>query len=166
MHHAVPERETEHNTIFLHDTPPVVLNTLDSDEDLVEVPLVPGARPASPHVVSETRSEFFAPAAPSFRQYSAASGHPTRPGSMTLPLIDSGNDTLFRARLLRRIKLTMPLHHIPSCAREFVNVSAQSHRIFYGKEEIFGFPSASVHTSGKTPFSEERCHGRRNDGHD
>src|SRR5215469_11237037 len=52
----------EHDAILIDGTPEIVLHTLDPDEDLVHVPLVPWARPASTQASSETCSEFLAPA--------------------------------------------------------------------------------------------------------
>jgi hypothetical protein len=53
--------DVEHDTILIDSTPEIMLHALDSDEDLVQVPLVPWSRPAAAQAVSETCAEFPAP---------------------------------------------------------------------------------------------------------
>ena len=54
--------DVEHDAILIDGTPEIVLHASDSDEDLVQVPLVPWPWPAAAQAVSETRAEFLAPA--------------------------------------------------------------------------------------------------------
>ncbi len=54
--------DVEHDAILIDGTPEIVLHASDSDEDLVQVPLVPWPGPAAAQAVSETRAEFLAPA--------------------------------------------------------------------------------------------------------
>jgi hypothetical protein len=58
----LPDQNIEDDTILIHGTPQIVLNALDPDEYLVEVPLVarPGATAAQP--ISKALAEFLAPA--------------------------------------------------------------------------------------------------------
>ena len=56
------DQNIEHDTILIHGTPQIMLNTLDPDEHLVEVPLVPGPRPAAAQAVGKALTEFPAPA--------------------------------------------------------------------------------------------------------
>jgi hypothetical protein len=55
-------KDVEHNAILIHGSPKIVLDALDPDEDLVEVPLVPGPWSAVAHVVGEALAELLAPA--------------------------------------------------------------------------------------------------------
>jgi hypothetical protein len=54
--------DVEHNAILIHGAPEIMLHALDTDEDLVHVPLVAGSWPAASQAVGETRGEFLAPA--------------------------------------------------------------------------------------------------------
>jgi hypothetical protein len=54
--------DLEHHAILIDGTPEIVLHASDSDENLVQVPLVPRSRPAAAQAASETRAEFLAPA--------------------------------------------------------------------------------------------------------
>ena len=55
-------QDVEHNTILIDRAPKVLPHALDPDEDFVQVPLVPWPRPVAAQAVSETRTEFLAPA--------------------------------------------------------------------------------------------------------
>jgi hypothetical protein len=48
--------------IHIHSAPKIVLRTLDPDEHLVEVPLVPGPWPSAVQAASKALAEFLAPA--------------------------------------------------------------------------------------------------------
>ena len=52
----------EHNAVLVDGAPEVVLNTLDPDEHLVEVPLVPWPWAAAANAIGKTLAEFPAPA--------------------------------------------------------------------------------------------------------
>ena len=54
--------DVEHNALPIDGTPEILLHASDSDEDFVQVPLVPWPRPVAAQAVSETRTEFLAPA--------------------------------------------------------------------------------------------------------
>src|ERR1700693_5512226 len=54
--------DIEHNAVLVHGTPKIVLHTLDPDEYLVQVPLVPGPRPAAAQAAGKALTEFLAPA--------------------------------------------------------------------------------------------------------
>jgi hypothetical protein len=56
------DEDVEHNAILIHGAPEIMLHALDTDEDLIHVPLVAGSWPAASQAVGETRGESFAPA--------------------------------------------------------------------------------------------------------
>jgi len=58
----VLNKDVEHDAVLIHRTPEIVLRALDPDEHLVEVPLVPGPRPAAAQAVGKALTEFPAPA--------------------------------------------------------------------------------------------------------
>ena len=55
-------QDVEHNAILIHGAPEIVLHTLDPDEHLVHVPLVPRPWPAAAQAVGKALAEFLAPA--------------------------------------------------------------------------------------------------------
>jgi hypothetical protein len=55
-------QDVEHNTILVDGAPEIMLHALDTDEDLVHVPLVARSWPAAPQAVGETAGELLAPA--------------------------------------------------------------------------------------------------------
>ena len=71
-------QDVEHNTILIDRAPKVLPHALDPDEDFVQVPLVPWPRPVAAQAVSETRTEFLAPAS---HRKDAPRSHPPRTAS-------------------------------------------------------------------------------------
>src|SRR4051794_19740360 len=57
----VLNKDVEHNAVLIHGAPEIVLHALDPEEHLVEIPLVPGPRPAAAQAVGEALAEFPAP---------------------------------------------------------------------------------------------------------
>src|ERR1700710_133534 len=53
--------DIEHNAILIDGTPEIMLHALDTDEDLVHVPLVARSWPAASQAVGERGGEFLAP---------------------------------------------------------------------------------------------------------
>jgi hypothetical protein len=58
----VLNKDVEHNAVLIHGTPDIVLNALDLDEHLVEIPLVPRPRAPAAQAVGKAQAEFPAPA--------------------------------------------------------------------------------------------------------
>src|SRR5258708_20147696 len=62
---AIPpwlDEDVEHHTILIHGSPKIVLHTLDSDEHLIQMPLVTGPRTTATQAFGKTLAEFLAPA--------------------------------------------------------------------------------------------------------
>jgi hypothetical protein len=57
----VLNKDVEHNAVLVDGTPEVVLNALDLDEHLVEVPLVPWSWAAAANATGKALAEFSAP---------------------------------------------------------------------------------------------------------
>jgi hypothetical protein len=55
-------QDVEHDPILVDGAPKVVLNTLDPDENLIQVPFIAWPRPAAAHTIGERRGKFLAPA--------------------------------------------------------------------------------------------------------
>ena len=55
-------QDVEHNPILVDGAPEVVLNTLDPDEHLIQVPFIAWLRPPAAHAIGERRGKFLAPA--------------------------------------------------------------------------------------------------------
>ena len=58
----VLHKDVQHNAVLIHGTPEIVLHALDTDEHLVEIPLVPRPRAAAAQAVGKALAEFPAPA--------------------------------------------------------------------------------------------------------
>jgi hypothetical protein len=58
----VLNKDVEHNAVLVDGTPEVLLNALDPDEHLVEVPLVPRPWAAAANATGKALAEFPAPA--------------------------------------------------------------------------------------------------------
>ena len=56
------DQNIEDDTILIHGTPQIMLNALDPDEYLVEVPLVARPGTPAPQTISKALAEFLAPA--------------------------------------------------------------------------------------------------------
>jgi hypothetical protein len=54
-------KDVEHNAIPIHGAPKIVLHTLDPDEHLIHVPLVPRSWPPPAQAVGKALAEFLAP---------------------------------------------------------------------------------------------------------
>src|SRR5208282_5282075 len=59
---AFLHEDVEYNAILIHGAPKIVLHTLDPDEHLVQVPLVPRPWPSVVQAAGKTLAEFLAPA--------------------------------------------------------------------------------------------------------
>jgi hypothetical protein len=55
-------QDVEHNPILVDGAPEVVLNTLDPDENLIQVPFIAWPRPPVAHAIGERRGKILAPA--------------------------------------------------------------------------------------------------------
>jgi hypothetical protein len=56
------DKDVEHDAVLVDGTPEIVLNALDPDEHLVEVPLVPWPWSAAAYAIGKALAEFPAPA--------------------------------------------------------------------------------------------------------
>jgi hypothetical protein len=54
-------QNVEHDAVLIHSAPEILLDALDSDEDLIKVPLVPGPWPAMAQAAGKRLVEFLAP---------------------------------------------------------------------------------------------------------
>jgi hypothetical protein len=55
-------KDVEHNSMLIDGPPEIMLDALDTDEDLIHVPLVAGSWPTPAQSVGKTRCKFLAPA--------------------------------------------------------------------------------------------------------
>ena len=55
-------KDIEHNSMLIDGPPEIMLDALDTDEDLIHVPLVAGSWPTPAQSVGKTRCKFLAPA--------------------------------------------------------------------------------------------------------
>src|ERR1700730_1838315 len=53
--------DVEHDTVLIHRAPKIMPHTLDSDEHLIEAPLVPGPRQVAVQAVGKALAEVFTP---------------------------------------------------------------------------------------------------------
>jgi hypothetical protein len=115
----------ENNTILIDGTPEIVLHTLDPDEDLVQVPLVPWSWPAPSQAVSETAGEFLAPASDRLVGHDdaalsqdqlnipqAVAEHVLQPDSVD---DDLGGESMAVARIGGRLHAVSLLRHVGCC---------------------------------------------------
>jgi hypothetical protein len=58
---AFLNQDVEHHAILIHGAPKIVLHTLDPDEHLVQVPLIPRPLPSVAQAVGKALAEFLAP---------------------------------------------------------------------------------------------------------
>ena len=61
-------KDVEHNSMLFDGPPEIMLDALDTDEDLIHVPLVAGSWPTPAQSVGKTRCKFGTSAAPSRRR--------------------------------------------------------------------------------------------------